>query len=182
MIECIERIFFIEVKTNIRREWMCFYCKEQNQKTVFPELKEVFDHWQHKHSSEHVTFKFYLIDLIQCQSEKCRYFSNFQGLWNHHKKQHLNETFVAVYNDRCALCLYGGDDLKKHVCEQFRKVELLRLINPIVYTEESLAELQTNVIDKRRFDCKHCGSTFDTREEMMQHHRQNHGYENKNSF
>ncbi|XP_031636739.1 uncharacterized protein LOC116349459 [Contarinia nasturtii] len=167
-----------DVKTNNRKEWMCFHCNEakvQNIKDfVFSTLDELNDHWRFQHSA--LPFKYLLIDLMQCHIGKCRYFSNFQGLRKHHHKQHQKDIFVAAQNGRCVLCFYAGKDLDKHHCEQLDLIIELRLSNPVMYTEETVAELQT-LNGNRRFDCKHCNIIFDTQQEVMYHHRKNHGHQ-----
>lgn len=154
---------------------MCFYCKEAKErkpeKFTFEAMTNLHDHWRSQHPAEQ-PFQFYSVDLIQCNIGRCRYFSTFQGLQNHHKKQHPNENFVATMNGRCVLCHYSANDLDKHNCRELSKVQQLKLFNPILYTEETLAELQAA---NKQFGCKYCNGTFETTKEMLDHHRQQHG-------
>ena len=161
--------------TKSKREWICFACKSEKLRNVstfaFSTIDQLYEHWYAKHADSQYPFRFYSADLIQCNVGKCRYFSTFQGLERHHRKEHPSQIFVAVLNNQCALCHYDGADLNQHACGEMVKVLLLKLINPIRYTEEVLVESKAF---NRSFECKHCGTTFDTSEEAMTHHREQH--------
>lgn len=177
---------------------MCFYCKEAKEQNfqdfVFPSVNDVYEHWLLKHSNgisnadaaaadataKRTPFRFYLVDLLCCNMDACRYFSSFRGLQRHHKKKHTNSNqankpFVAVLNGRCALCLQRNA-LHDHVCSGMQ----LDLYNPVVLTDTDLAELQAIKCEKfeqnrsKQIECQHCGCIFGTRQEMTQHHYQKH--------
>lgn len=159
---------------------MCFYCKGARQgnlrEFVFTKIRDLQDHWraQHHMSDNQEPFQFYAIHLLSCKIGKCRYYSTFQGLHNHHRKLHHNENFIAIYENRCAICLYSGIDLNVHVCYQLETVQRMNIFNPILLTEETLSEL--TAVNKK-FGCNYCNSFYDTKQDMLQHHRQSHEYE-----
>ncbi|XP_055302575.1 uncharacterized protein LOC129568553 [Sitodiplosis mosellana] len=166
-----------EVKTTKpKRELICFACKNERLRNVssftFSTVDMMYDHWYAQHKDSQYPFRFYPVDLIHCNIGECRYFSTFLGLEKHHNKVHPNEHFVAVQNRRCVLCPYVGPNLNAHVCNEMKKVLSLKIFNPTRYTEETLAELlELN----RKFECKYCGTTFNTSQEVMAHHREQHG-------
>lgn len=179
---------------------MCYYCNEaraQNIQTfVFSTVDEVYDHWKLNHLNDstdaataadagamkQTPFRFYSVDLLYCYLDPCRYFSTFQGLQRHHQKKHPNDLFVPIMNNRCALCLYSGDGLHGHSCGSLQNGMQLKLYNPVLLTDQDLAELQTIECQEskqnrpKQIECQHCGCIFGTRQEMTQHHHQNHGY------
>lgn len=176
---------------------MCYYCneaREQNiQNFVFKTIDEVYNHWKLNHSNDGTDaatdanamkpkpFRFYSVDLLYCYLDSCHYFSTFQGLQRHHQKKHPNDLFVAIMNDRCALCLCSGDGLREHSCSSLQNGMQLKLYNPVLLTDHDLAELQTiechelNQNLPKQIECQHCGYIFGTRQEMTQHHHQKHG-------
>lgn len=180
-----------QAKTS-KREWMCFHCKKANlsnhQDFVYPTIDGVYDHWKSHHSSgngdidavEQQPFRFYLVDVLYCNVESCRYYSTLQRLYTHHQKIHPEHLFVAVQNGRCAMCLYTGDDLNEHSCDSLRIGMQLKLYNPVLLTDKDLAELQAMDCKHSRqqqIECQYCGSTFITIQEINQHHYQQHGYD-----
>lgn len=184
-----------------KREWMCFYCnlvrKPNAQDFVFSEIDELYNHWLSMHSNDiddevddagvaigaaappkQKPFRFCCVDLLYCNMDACYYFSTFQGLRNHHDKKHANELFVPILNNRCALCLYDGNDLNEHKCGSLRNGMQLQLYNPVLLTTKDLAELQSIKCpqsQKKHIECQRCGSIFGAREQMIQHHHQSHG-------
>lgn len=175
-----------------QREWMCFYCKEGKAQNiadfVFSTVDEVYEHWLIQHDGNHATaaaaakqtpFRFYSVDLLHCSMDACRYFSTFLGLQRHHQKKHPNDLFVAVLNGRCALCL-RRDALHEHACDSLQNGMQLKLYNPVLLSDDDLAELQAIKCEKleqnrpKPIECQHCGCIFDTREQMTQHHHQQH--------
>lgn len=139
---------------------------------VFPTIDNLYDHWYSEHAPNNVPFRFYPADLLSCNIGTCRYFSTYLGLKRHHIKQHPNEIFVAVQNRQCALCFYQDHNLKLHICKAVDKVDQLKIFNPILYTEDVLAELQEL---NRKFECKICNSLFNSSQEIMSHHHEQHG-------
>lgn len=133
-------------------------------------LAELHKHWNDTHAVNR-PFRFYLVDLLRCG--ECRYYSSYHGLSKHYEKAHPNTLFVAIRNDRCALCLYAGDDLTAHDCPEREKVGRMKLLNPILYSEDDLAALQN--IDKK-LQCQYCKCVFKTRTEFRSHHEAQHGY------
>lgn len=161
------------------------------QAIVFKTVDEVYDHWKFHHSNDggatdaikqQRPFRFYSVDLLTCQMDSCYYYSTFQGLKRHHKKNHANDLFVPVLNGRCALCLYTGDGLYEHSCSSLQNGIQTNLYNPVLLTDNELAGMQTiesQEMKKNRpkvIECQHCRSIFDSRQEMTQHHHENHGY------
>lgn len=163
---------------------MCFHCKEEAGRKsineyVFPEINALEAHWRRDHSTS--LFLFYTIDLLNCNVDKCGYYSTFQGLWKHHQNQHVGALFVAKHNDRCALCFLLGEETDSHKCPQIEQILRLRMLNPILYSEESIAELQTVNVPKR-FQCLHCKDIFETGPDVQKHHQRKHRYEIPYSF
>lgn len=157
-----------------KTEWMCFVCKESKlrntQSFVFRSIEDLQNHWQSEHSADH-PFQFHVVDLLSCGINKCRYFSTFQGLHNHHKKQHPKDIFIAIQDQRCVLCFCTGDDLSSHSCSQIQRVLAMKIFNPILFTDERIAQLQ-NI--NRKFQCKHCDSIFNAKEDVLEHHQKEH--------
>lgn len=165
-----------EISELNKTEWMCFICKETKQRDlrmfVFRSIKDLHTHWQSEHSADG-PLKFYVVDLLSCNIDNCRYFSTFQGLWNHHKKRHPDENFVAIQDDRCSLCFFSGEHLSQHSCHQLSKVQTMKLFSPLLFTDKRVALLQSI---NRRFHCKHCGETFSTKDDVLRHHQNEHRY------
>lgn len=161
-------------KAKINREFCCFTCKEEKMRNQmkFTTIDKLYDHWYSKHMENNAPFRFYSADLLLCNV--CRYFSTFYSLQKHHKMKHPNENFVPVQNRRCALCLYDENNLKAHVCKELQKVQQLKVFNPIVYTEEATTELEEL---NTKFECKHCHGLFDSSQDVMRHHHEDHKYE-----
>lgn len=171
---------------------MCFYCKEKKKDNiesfVFETIDKLYDHWTSEHSNgcgtteakSQLPFRFYLVDLLYCQMENCNCATTFKGLQRHHKKNHPNTLFVPILNGRCALCLYDGDDLNEHLCDEFENAMQMKLFNPVVLTGNDLAELQTMECHRlaqnssKRFECRFCGGIFDTLHDLTQHYYQQH--------
>lgn len=168
-----------EIRRLNNTEWMCFICTETKQQNlqlfVFRSMEDLHTHWQLEHSGDG-PLKFHVVDLLSCNIGKCRYFSTFKGLQNHHKKRHPNELFVAAHVQRCSLCFYSGDDLSQHSCDQLQKVQAMKLFNPILFTDERMAELQSI---NRKFHCKHCNNIFNAKEDVLKHHYNEHRYSEK---
>lgn len=158
---------------------MCFYCKEERhqniQDFVFKSIEELSHHWSSCHSDKG-SFRFYPVELLQCNIKNCRYFSTFQGLQRHHQKKHPKDLFVPVTNGRCGLCLYGSDDIGNHKCNQIQNGLQMKLFNPILLTEEVVAGLQ-ELNGLKHIQCGNCEKSFENRTDMMQHHHQHHKYE-----
>lgn len=181
-----------------KREWLCFYCKEagkQNmQSFTCSTVDEVHNHWKLYHSHDDrdgndttkpkQPFRFYLADLLYCSMDSCWYFSKLQGLHAHHMKTHPNDRFVAILNGRCAMCLYSGNNLYEHDCAARQKVMELKLHNPVLLTDQDLAELQAiecKYNRRQRIECHACGGIFTTMQKLNQHRcHQQHGYETVN--
>lgn len=173
---------------------MCSYCKEareQNvQNFVFPTVDDVYKHWKLNHSNDGTDkpFRFYLVDLLFCYMDSCWYFSTFQGVQRHHQKKHPNDLFVPILNNRCALCLHSGNDLREHSCDSLQNGMQLKLYNPVLLTDQDLAELQAiesqelKQTRSKPIECQNCGCIFGTRQEMTHHHHQKHGYGHKSKF
>lgn len=170
-----------------KREWMCFHCKEANvsnmKSTVFSTVDEVYDHWKLNHSDgggKQQPFRFYLVHLLHCNVDSCRYYSRLHGLYTHHMKNHSQDLFVPILNGRCAMCLDDGDALKGHYCNSLQKGIQLKLYNPVLLTDQDLAEIQAigcNLeYNRQRIKCQYCGSIFTTMQNMNQHHFEQHGY------
>lgn len=159
-----------------KREWICFYCTNERLKNLsefkFDDLEDLYEHWTFHHEDDDA-FRFYPIDLFDCR--KCRYYSSFRGLQNHYKKVHQDDNFVAILNDRCALCMYKGADLEEHRCGQLQTQFLLI---QTLYTDDDVKEM-VNILPLDRtpqneIECNICGSLFQTRSDMREHHHQNH--------
>lgn len=184
-----------------KREWMCYHCKEERRGNIrdfiFSTVDEVYDHWKYEHSSKNVDdavggaakrkpFRFYSVDLLFCHIDSCGYFSTFQGLRRHHQIEHPKHLFVAIMNDRCALCCarYSDDGLHGHKCSSLQNGMQLKLYNPVLLTDEDVANLQAIECEEHKrnrpkhIKCKLCEcGVFESRHEMTQHHHQLHGYE-----
>lgn len=165
---------------------MCFYCKQQKlknmQEFVFRTINELFDHWKQKHcltakaspennsTSKSDEYRFYSVDLLQCQVGNCKFTSAFRGLRNHHQSEHKDVPFVVVFNGRCAFCFTTNEHMNEHRCDEFHHLDMF---NPIRYTNEELAELQT-VLERQKFQCLICKRMFEMQQDMTQHHHQQH--------
>lgn len=176
-----------------RRDWMCFYCHKNGikkiQHFVFATVDEAYDHWKLNHGNgdeaKQKPFRFYSVDLLRCSVDSCSYpyRRTFQGLHRHHQEKHSNDLFVPIFNGRCALCLYTGNDLHKHACQSLQNAMQLNLYNPIVLTEEEFMELlavgcqESKQHRTNRIECQHCDCIFGSRQEMIEHHQQKHGYD-----
>lgn len=188
------------------RQWMCYYCSEARKQNyeefVFSTVDEVYVHWKSDHSNENANgsnddangagkqkpFRFCSIDLLYCHIDNCQSLKTFQGLRNHHRKKHPNDLFVAIMNDRCALCPYSGDGLHSHRCDGLQNGLQLKLYNPVLLTDEDVVNLQAVESEEHKqnrpkhIECQHCGSVFESRQEMTQHHYHQHRYEDLNLF
>lgn len=171
---------------------MCFYCKDKKnvniESFVFETIDKLYDHWRSEHSNvsgateakSQQPFRFYLVNLLNCQIENCKCTTTFKGLQRHHGSKHPNDLFIPTWNGRCALCLYSGDDLNDHVCVAIENAMQTKLFNPVVLTADDLVELQTIECHRlaqtspKRFECQYCGGIFDTLHDLTQHHRQQH--------
>lgn len=170
-----------------RREWMCFYCKEQKLQNVSHftrgTLNELYDHWNKEHSStaDHSSastsaeksFRFYAVDLLECQVGKCKYYSTFRGIRKHYQSKHKEVRFVPIFNGRCAFCFATNENMDEHRCDESDFGLRLRMFNPIPYTNEELAELQC-VFERKKFQCLICKQTTETKLDMTKHHHQQH--------
>lgn len=179
---------------------MCFYCHKVGEKNVesfiFSSFDEVYDHWKSSHSSDGSDtdaassdggaealkpFRFYSVDLLCCCVDACSFYSTFRGLHRHHQKKHPNNLFVPIFNGRCALCFYTGDDLREHSCDSLDNVVQLQLCNPILLTDQELAELQAIDCQElkqnrtKHFECQYCDGFLGSRQEMIQHYDESHG-------
>lgn len=172
---------------------MCFYCHKSGNKNlqhfVFATVDEAYDHWKLRHSNEDVgqkPFRFYSLDLLRCSVDSCSYpyRRTFQGLHRHHQEKHSNDLFVPIYNGRCGMCLYTGDDLHEHACDLLLNAMQLNLYNPILLTDEELMELLAIDSQKSKenrtnqIECQHCDCIFESKQEVIKHYQQKHGYEN----
>lgn len=179
-----------------KREWKCTYCNDARKQTVhvFASIDDMYEHWKQNHSIDHREeaaatasvngiygpFRFYSVDLLYCQMDSCWYYGTFQTLQRHHEKKHPNKLLVPIRKGRCALCLYSGDGLREHVCDKLLNGMQLKLYNPVLLTNEDLAELQKVESEEmkenrpKKIECQNCGNIFGTREEMTQHHHQQH--------
>lgn len=168
--EVVPRVRTTGTGPKTRREWICYTCKEDKRRNMFyTSIDEVYDHWYLEHSGySNTPFRFYSNELMNCN--KCRYISTFFSLQKHHNTKHPYDIFVPLQNDRCALCL-DGNNITTHSCKELEKVQKLKLFNPVVYTEDTVADLlELN----RKFECKHCQSLFDTSQDIMAHHHKEH--------
>lgn len=161
---------------------MCFYCKEdrvQNLKDfVFEKISDLKEHWQTEHL-DGKPFRFYVIDLLKCNVDNCGYFSSFQGLYRHHKRQHPKEIFSVIKNERCALCHHKANDSVKHVCGDLEDCLRNKMFSPVRFTDENVTEL-LNVNQGQKIRCRHCNNRFEDRARMMHHHREQHRYVDMN--
>lgn len=140
------------------------------------------NHWNDDANQK--PFRFYSVDLLRCSVGSCLHRSTFQGLHRHHQENHSNNLFVPIFNERCALCLHTGDDLHEHSCDSLQNAMQLDLYNPILYTDQELMELlalETNCQESKqnaanRIECPICDGIFESRQAMIEHHHQNHGY------
>lgn len=157
---------------------MCYYCNDKDAK--FATVDEVYEHWKLNHWRRTGPFRFYPVILLNCHMDSCGYYSTFKGLRQHHQRQHKNDWFLVIMNGRCALCLKSGDDLREHACPSLQNDMLLEFNNPILLTDQDLAELQAIECHEMKqnrpklIKCGNCGNTFGTPEEMTQHHHREH--------
>lgn len=184
--------------TKRTRDYMCYYCNAAGETIVkdfvFDTVDEVYAHWKSNHSNDITDadtdaanvkargpFRFYPVDLLHCSMDNCRYYSTFKGLQRHHERKHEGAAFVPIKNGRCALCLYSGDGLREHSCSSLENGMQMKFYNPVLLTDQDLAELQSIECQQwkqdrpKQIECQHCGSIFATRQEMTQHHYQKHG-------
>lgn len=165
------------------------------QSYVFSTVDQVYVHWKSNHSNDNgdvyastqKPFRFYLINLLSCNVDTCRYYSPIQRLQNHHKNKHPYDLFVPILNGRCAMCSSTGDGdnngLNEHSCPFLQNGMRLKLINPVLLTDEELNELKTigcqysQPNGHQRIECQQCGSVFVTRQEMREHHFEQHKYD-----
>lgn len=165
---------------------MCFYCHKSGNKNIqqfiFPSVVEVHNHWKSNHwdddDEEQKPFRFYSVDLIRCSVDSCSHRSTFQGLHRHHQEKHAKNSFVAIFNNRCALCVHAGDALHEHACDLLQSVMQFNLYNPIVFTDEEFMELiAVNCEESKQKRKNQVNCIFGSRQKMVEHHQQKHGYD-----
>lgn len=162
--------------------YFCVHCDQwpSNLWYSYDTIEKVHAHWLSNHTELPVAkpFQFYAIERLGCA-----YCPNRHGLFNyvklHHQKTHENMPFIMVRHrdpGQCAMCLYRGHDLVNHFQQMHTEFVSSdgNVFNPTCFTPEFLAELLQNDVH-RRFQCGHCGGTFETEHETKWHSFEKHG-------
>lgn len=162
-------------------KYFCTYCDPSpiNFWHSYNTVEKVHAHWLSNHTELPVAkpFQFYAIELLACAYCKCS--GTFKYIKTHHQKNHENMPFIVMRQrnaEQCAMCLYHGPDLINHFQRThtaFASSDDI-VFNPICFTPEFLAEMLQNNIHQR-FQCGHCGDTFETDHETRWHCCEKHG-------
>lgn len=166
------------------RKYFCLHCRDESMQFLcysFETLDNVYGHWLANHTElpEAKPFLFYVVDFVGCHY--CAYSGLFGRLCKHHANHHPNEPMAVATqsnHQQCALCFHSGPDLGDHFMQTHALVLRADIFNPICFTRDTLAELLTIDIHRKRL-CQHCGATFETDHEAKEHHYDMHSDEIK---
>lgn len=157
-------------------KYFCVHCcdvsNQWNLYFAFETVQDVHSHWLSNHTQLAVSkpFLFYALEIMGCHY--CTYSGLFGRLCNHHANNHPTEPLVITRRsnrEQCALCHYIGPDVVNHFMQTHELVLKTNIFNPVCFTRNTLAELLSIDIHKRR-QCGHCGLIFETDSEAQQHH------------
>lgn len=162
-------------------KYFCVHCdpSPNNLWHSYNAVEKVHAHWLSNHTELPVAkpFQFHAIELVECAYCKCSGIFNYIKI--HHKKNHEKLPFIVMRQrnaEQCAMCLYRGPDLVNHFQQMhtaFASSDGI-IFNPICFTPEFLAEVLQNNFHSR-FQCGHCGATFETDHETRWHCCNKHG-------
>lgn len=166
------------------RKYFCVHCRDESMRFLcysFGTLENVYGHWLSNHTELPVAkpFLFYAVDLVGCHY--CAYTGLCGRLCHHHDNKHPNESLAITRpsnRQQCALCFHTGPDLGVHFMQTHELVLEANIFNPVCLTPDTLAELLTIDIHRKRL-CEHCGATFETDHEANEHHYDMHTDERK---
>lgn len=172
---------FHEMPVSSSPKFFCAHCDPSPYNFWFSynSVEKVHAHWLSNHTElpEAKKFQFYAIESVECVH--CKFSGIFSYVKMHHKKTHGNLPLVVQRHrnaQQCAMCLYRGPDVGNHFQQQHTAYASSDAIvfNPICFTPEFLVEMLQNDIHQR-FQCGHCGATFESDHETKWHCCEKHG-------
>lgn len=115
-------------------------------------------------------FQFSAVEPVGCHY--CRYSGLFGSLCYHHSIHHSDKSLIIARQTnrkQCALCYFSGPDLVNHFLQSHELVMNADIFNPICFTPDTLTELLSMDLHRRR-RCGICGAVFETDHETQEHH------------
>lgn len=156
----------------------CVYCFDRNDidNSVSGTIDSVYEHWFFNHTNESISaqFKFYAIPLANCFH--CNEIGIYGAIEKHHNLHHKGHRFaITDHNNpkQCGICQFKCDDMMEHFKWQHNLNSQPRVFNPILYSEQKIAELLTINVHKTH-QCGDCNQKCENRIALTEHYVVSH--------